>query len=97
MRQLSPSPVLTALSRETTRKDRQYGYGHVACPLAHDRRFLITALALPGILSAPESAQNQVATSYPMEVTTDTPEYCLYLLDRVSDLVRVAAPRCRTT
>ncbi len=25
-----------------------------------------------------------------MEVTTDTPEYCLHLLDRISELVRLA-------
>jgi hypothetical protein len=29
--------------------------------------------------------------SPPQQVTSDTPEYCLHLLDRVSELVRVAA------
>ena len=28
--------------------------------------------------------------SPPQQVTTDTPEYCLQLLDRVSEMVRVA-------
>lgn len=35
-------------------------------------------------------AQNQVASTNPMEVISDTPEYCLHLLDRVSKQVRLA-------
>ncbi|WP_428492112.1 hypothetical protein [Rhodopila sp.] len=35
-------------------------------------------------------AQDQIVQSSPMIVTTDTPEYCLHLLDRVSEMVRLA-------
>jgi hypothetical protein len=31
-----------------------------------------------------------VSQSPPQQVTSDTPQYCLHLLDRVSELVRVA-------
>ena len=36
------------------------------------------------------AAQDQTPQSTPMIVTTDTPEYCLQLLDRVSEMVRLA-------
>jgi len=36
------------------------------------------------------TGQDSVGQSKPMEVTSDTPEYCLHLLDRVSDMVRLA-------
>lgn len=52
--------------------------------------FLIAFFALPSISSGPIAAQDQIVQSNPMEVTSDTPEYCLYLLDRVSQMVRVA-------
>jgi hypothetical protein len=32
-----------------------------------------------------------VGQSQPQQVTSDTPEYCLHLLDRVSELVRIAS------
>ena len=32
-----------------------------------------------------------VGQAPPQQVTSDTPEYCLHLLDRVSEMVRVAA------
>lgn len=35
-------------------------------------------------------AQDQVGSPAPMIVTSDTPEYCLHLLDRVSELVRIS-------
>jgi hypothetical protein len=35
-------------------------------------------------------AQDHPAQTSPMVVTTDTPEYCLHLLDRISELVRIA-------
>ena len=38
----------------------------------------------------PVVAQDQIVQANPMVVTSDTPEYCLHLLDRVSELVRVA-------
>jgi hypothetical protein len=38
----------------------------------------------------PVVAQDQVGPTTPMVVTTDTPEYCLHLLDRVSELVRIS-------
>jgi hypothetical protein len=55
---------------------------------------LIIALgAWPMIRAEPATAQGSAAQGSegkPMEVITDTPEYCLHLLDRVSDLVRLA-------
>lgn len=51
-------------------------------------------LAVPAVLSAPGSpvsAQGQRVPGAPVEVTSDTREYCLELLDRVSDLVRLSA------
>ncbi|MDR3530842.1 MAG: hypothetical protein P4L90_09850 [Rhodopila sp.] len=52
---------------------------------------LLVALGtLPTIATGPAAAQAQVIQTGPMEVTSDTPEYCLQLLDRVSDLVRLA-------
>jgi hypothetical protein len=53
--------------------------------------FLIALGALPSISAGPIVAHAQVAQANPMEVTSDTPEYCLELLDRVSELVRLAA------
>ena len=58
---------------------------------------LLTALA--GVLlaaSSPLTAQTstlqpQTAQDDPMQVTSDTPEYCLRLLDRISEMVRLAA------
>lgn len=40
----------------------------------------------PAIIPLPAAGQSQ-----PAQITTDTPEYCLHLLDRVSELVRVKA------
>lgn len=59
-------------------------------------RSLATAGILVGLgifpLMSPKSvsAQDQIVQANPMEVTSDTPEYCLHLLDRVSEMVRVA-------
>jgi hypothetical protein len=44
-------------------------------------------LLTPG---APVSAQLRSGAASPMEVTTDTPEYCQKLLHRIGELVRVA-------
>lgn len=53
---------------------------------------LLIALGAWAIISAaPVAAQMSAIQGKPMEVTTDTPEYCLHLLDRVSELVRLAA------
>jgi|HubBroStandDraft_2_1064218.scaffolds.fasta_scaffold332810_2 hypothetical protein len=53
---------------------------------------LLVALgAVPSISAGPSTAIAQAAQAAPMIVTTDTPEYCLQLLDRVSELVRLAA------
>jgi hypothetical protein len=53
---------------------------------------LLVALgALPSISAGPNTAAAQSAQAAPMIITTDTPEYCLQLLDRVSELVRLAA------
>ena len=58
------------------------------------------ALGLAGLLSplgawllisgAPVAAQVQLVQSSPMEITTDTPEYCQKLLSRIGELVRLA-------
>ncbi len=42
------------------------------------------------ILGASVSAQVSLVQTSPMEMTTDTPEYCHKLLDRISELVRLA-------
>ena len=53
---------------------------------------LLLALGvIPSISAGPDSARAQAAQASPMIITTDTPEYCLRLLDRVSELVRLAA------
>jgi hypothetical protein len=52
---------------------------------------LLVALGvLPTGAPGPVIAQDQIVQTNPMEVTSDTPEYCLHLLDRVSELVRLA-------
>ena len=51
---------------------------------------LIALGALSMISAEPVVAQDQMVQSNPVEVTSDTPEYCLHLLDRVSELVRIA-------
>jgi hypothetical protein len=53
---------------------------------------LLVALGLlPTVSAGPIVAEAQVAQANPVEITSDTPEYCLQLLDRVSELVRLAA------
>lgn len=42
------------------------------------------------ISGAPVSAQVSAPGTPPMEVITDTPEYCQKLLTRISDLIRLA-------
>jgi hypothetical protein len=51
---------------------------------------LIVLGALPTVSPGPVIAQDRIVQANPMEVTSDTPEYCLHLLDRVSELVRLA-------
>lgn len=51
---------------------------------------LIALGTIPTVFAAPAAAPGQTDQSSPMEVTSDTPEYCLHILDRVSELVRVA-------
>ena len=52
---------------------------------------LIALGVLPSISAGPVAAQALIVQDNPMEVTSDTPEYCLHLLDRISELVRLAA------
>jgi hypothetical protein len=40
---------------------------------------------------APVAAQVGGSGSSPMEITTDTPEYCQKLLSRISELIRIAS------
>lgn len=51
---------------------------------------LIALGVMPTISVGPVPGQLLVQAN-PMEITSDTPVYCLHLLDRVSDLVRLAA------
>lgn len=53
--------------------------------------FLLALGFLPAMSAGPVSAQDVVTQSGPMEIITDTPGYCLQLLDRVSNLVRLAS------
>lgn len=41
-------------------------------------------------LTIPIADSGEARSVSPMEVTTDTPEYCTHLFDRVSELVRLA-------
>jgi hypothetical protein len=52
---------------------------------------LVALGALSSISPGSGVAQDQSVQANPMEVTSDTPEYCLHLLDRVSELVRLAS------
>ncbi len=60
------------------------------CPLASVGLFF--ALGMWSlILASPAASQGSESVAKPMEVMTDTPEYCRHLFDRVSKLVRLAA------
>jgi hypothetical protein len=52
---------------------------------------LIALGTLSTISPGPLVAQDRIVQANPMEVTSDTPEYCLHLLDRISELARLAA------
>jgi hypothetical protein len=52
---------------------------------------LIAPVAMATISAGPIAAQLWSVQADPMEIMTDTPAYCLHLLDRVSELVRLAA------
>jgi hypothetical protein len=43
------------------------------------------------ISGVPVSAQVGAGGSAPMEITTDTPEYCQKLLNRISEMIRLAS------
>jgi hypothetical protein len=47
-------------------------------------------LACSLISAASVSAQDRIAQADPMQVTTDTPEYCRKLLNRIGEVVRLA-------
>jgi len=54
--------------------------------------FLVIALGLtPALSSRTAAAQDNAGQTDPMEVTTDTPDYCHKLLDRISEVVRLAS------
>lgn len=50
---------------------------------------LVVLGILPRISVEPVATQFERIQASPMEVTSDTPEYCQHLLDRVSDLVHL--------
>lgn len=53
-----------------------------------------SVIACLSLTWSPSALQAESKTaSQPMEVTTDTPEYCLQLADRVNSLVEVAATK----
>ena len=63
--------------------------------MSRTRAFSLAGLLLPLgawllISGASVFAQVQLTQTSPMEITTDTPEYCQKLLSRVSELVRLA-------
>jgi hypothetical protein len=51
---------------------------------------LLSLVACLLISAASVSAQVRIAQGGPMEITTDTPEYCQKLLNRIGELVRLA-------
>jgi hypothetical protein len=51
---------------------------------------LVSMVACSLILAASVSAQIRIAQGDPMEITTDTPEYCRKLLNRIGELVRLS-------
>jgi hypothetical protein len=51
---------------------------------------LLTLGGAPTVPPGLVNAQLESVQAKPMEVTSDTPEYCLHLVDRVSALVRLA-------
>jgi hypothetical protein len=53
--------------------------------------FLLVALGTWFAITGRRLAAQQTRDSAPLEVTTDTQEYCLYLQERVQNLVRVAS------
>ncbi len=57
-------------------------------PASSNVALLLVLLASPW-LGVPATAQ-PAAPQVPMQVTTDTPEYCLHLADRVQSLVHLA-------
>ncbi len=58
-------------------------------PIAPGLLLILTAcVALAG---NPVVAQDRLVQTKPLEVTTDTPEYCQYLLRRLNSLVNLAA------
>ncbi|HQT78294.1 MAG TPA: hypothetical protein PLD10_14665 [Rhodopila sp.] len=59
-------------------------------PIAAAGLMLALPMALP-LLERPVAAQGQRVAGAPVEVTSDTREYCQHLLDRVSDMVRLSA------
>jgi hypothetical protein len=76
----------TATSRIGSLASRRSGipYGVVAGGL----------MACLGLTGAPRALQAESKPSPPpMEVTTDTPEYCSQLADRVNSLVEIAATK----
>lgn len=53
-------------------------------------RLLVAFGTVSSIHAGRVAAQVDMTPSKPMEVTTDTPEYCEYLLNRINELVRLA-------
>ena len=51
---------------------------------------LLVVVACSMISAASVSAQDRLAQADPMEITTDTPEYCQKLLNRIGELIRLA-------
>jgi hypothetical protein len=53
---------------------------------------LLVALGvLPTISAGPVAAQVDTQQTNPIEITSDTPEYCMHLLDRVTTLLNLAS------
>ena len=75
-----------------------HGRNHVVCAFDYQCRACWSFwVLLPRISVEPVATQFERIQASPMEVTSDTPEYCQHLLDRVSDLVRLPLTRFHGT
>lgn len=85
----APYGVVTC---ETRQEEAQYGMDATMSPA----RSLITAGLLvalgilPSVSAGPVAAQVTVVQAPPVEITTDTPEYCQQLLTRIGERIRIA-------
>ena len=69
-----------------------HGRSHVASAFAHHCQSpACFRRSASDSLTTSVGGQMLQIESHPMEVTSDTPAYCLHLLDRVSEMIRMAS------